>query len=282
MAPAVTICPPMACRGSEPQPPQLMHFVMPVHRGGCIGFDDLRSKGGSMRFVRSKAGIGHRRKFTTPEWALSNASLRQVVLHYMELKVFSKKNISKIKEKDERKRFHSAIQALFDQQEHLQSYIKRCCDAFVAAETAAYKDKLAVQIANLDKRLILATRPETAYQLAVNFYRREMNSTLCAAESEVLTPWGARQIIRRLNLAAISLGFPAPERRLKPPPVPKKRSRPPLKNRSALRGWLPKPHGSHEDRRYARRFACSAACSKERLKRYSALYMRQWREGKTE
>jgi len=210
--PNFVVCPPHAAAGILQDEPQFNHRQMPVHlpdkdeesdgyvRG--LSFDDYR-----MCSIQTHLGGRGGRHQPTPLWTQSNAAVQRVLLAFMEGRVFSKKKCATF-HGNERERFLAVIQRLKKQTASLTVIIGRLCNEFVVTTDPARRKILQTQIQNIDRRLILASRPDVFYEIVVGYYRQRLSSPELAGQlGGVVSPWGIRALLHRMNVYAKRLGY---------------------------------------------------------------------------
>jgi hypothetical protein len=209
-SPRVTLCPPMSARGAMTVKPTFgRQQMLPVHMPeGAYGISFA-----DYNFMQTQNHGGVRgRILQTPEWALNPADVRRVLLHYLEQRAFG---CSKQREKneglDERTRLERVFLKMRAEILMLTTRTDRLCAKYVVETNSSRKATLGRVITGLDRQIILASRPDVFFDLIRLYYSLGLTSVGISEElNGALTPWGARQVIYRLNQTARELGYDVP------------------------------------------------------------------------
>jgi hypothetical protein len=155
-----------------------------------LSFSDF----GSMRV---KTRTGQERRLPTPDWAMNDEKLREVILKYMENRLY----LPSTTEDDatRRERIEAAIVYWMPRRRVL---LKRICGRFTEASKAgdtAQAESLAIQAQCLDSEILMMQRGMMAQitTLLYRYYRVGWNSTQIAEELKIYPP-AVRQILFRM------------------------------------------------------------------------------------
>jgi len=142
------------------------------------------------------------RRLPTPDWAMRDASLREVIAFYLEDRLFVRDRSGTPHERLARCRA-AAVAQLPRKREQLRRLIERYRDLSRLPETptSALK-RLEGQIANIDGDVFLASRlPEIVASVVYGYFRLCWNS-VSVAEYLNIKPCAVRQMIFRMGRAA--------------------------------------------------------------------------------
>jgi hypothetical protein len=214
----ITFCPPMPAKGVYFQKENLSrkpisvrfdsHGVSPESMS-TMSWEDY---GQGVQTRLHLGGLGQRHQ-QTPLWTMNDTDVRRVLLAYLESRIYSKKQQKRIRG-DERKRYVKVMRAMEREAASLCERLKRLVEEYVAhiectgPFCVARRKTLTCIMAGLDRQIILATRADVFHEIIRGFYRVRLNSTeLSQHLGNVVTPYGIRAILHRLNKTAAGLGF---------------------------------------------------------------------------
>jgi hypothetical protein len=217
----ITYCPPGKAKNSDLLSHGALHHVeMPVkmptkHEDGTfdrgLSFQDYES----FQIARHRAGTKH---LAVPPWTLNPKSFGIVVLEFLARRVLSPRERRAFKGTD-RELMYRILAATKNSRAGLEVVINRlCCEFTEHCECTSpfcvkRRKVLNMEIVGTDRQLRLLSRPDVIVNCAHLYYRAGFNSAEVAHElGEIVSPWGVRALICRMNNCARSLGYDAEQR----------------------------------------------------------------------
>jgi len=142
------------------------------------------------------------RRLPTPAWAMNDSALREVIVVYLEDRLFVRDRSGTLHERLARCRA-AAVAQLPRKREQLRRLIERYRDLSRLPETpTSTLRRLEGQIANIDSDILLASRlPEIVASVVYGYFRLCWNS-VSVAECLSIKPCAVRQMIFRMGRAA--------------------------------------------------------------------------------
>jgi hypothetical protein len=133
----------------------------------------------------------------TPEWALDDDQLREVIVGYMERRYFLKQGGGGLLE-----RLARADVAMRQQLPELNALIDRFSREYVAAEDSERKRTLQIRIEGLDTRVRIEEKLVALATSVAYLYHRVKMTSVGVGEELGIKPPLVRQVLYRLNMIA--------------------------------------------------------------------------------
>jgi hypothetical protein len=209
------------------------------HGGNAPAFDNHAFAGRRTKAVSTATGLSfadfgkmhvkrtaklRRRRMPTPEWSMSDNSLREVVVRYLEKRLFIRPSTCSYEQR------LSAIEAKAKKQiPNLVSRLKFLQQLHSGATEESRLRRLQIVIQNIDSQIVLHRRGIAAVILSVAYlyHRMGYDSTTVSNETELKPPC-VREILFRMNNMAIGKPYKAYGKRI------------PSRTRGRLILWTPK------------------------------------------
>ena len=182
----------------------------PVSALTGIAFDDYRSMS-----TRTHKPSGERR-LPTPEWALNDARLREVIVTYLETRAQIGTGTGTL-----RARLGRAMLALRCKKPYFECDLKNLNGYYRHRKRQRVKRSLQIEIEGLDTQIRIAENPALVCAIPYLYYRAQLDSVGVAEELGIKPPH-VRMVLYRMNHIAKQLekGTAAKPARPLPPPVP--------------------------------------------------------------
>ncbi len=150
----------------------------------------------------TKRGLGERR-LPTPDWAVNDEALREVVLKYMESRLYIRRPAEEQDDATRREKIDAAIVYWMPRRRAL---LKRLLYRFTEVSKAgntAKAENLAMEVQILESEILMMERGMLAQIVAVvyRYYRTKLNSVQVAEELKLRSPH-VRQVLFRLSAVA--------------------------------------------------------------------------------
>jgi hypothetical protein len=214
--PRITYCPPMPAQGAVLVRHQsLRRTVLPVHlpnehedgtfdRG--LSFDDFSR-------CQTESHTRGTKHLAVPAWTMNPKSFGIVVLEFLARRVLSPLTRNAFRGTD-RELMYVILAATKNKRAGLEVIVKRLCREFTEHRECTSplcvkrRKVLASEIKNTDRQLRLLSRPDVIVNAAHLYYRNGFSSPEVAHElGGLVSPWGVRALICRMNNTAQSLGY---------------------------------------------------------------------------
>lgn len=177
-----------------------------IHCGGEFTSTGIAFEDYSRMQTRRRKFAGGRR-LDTPEWSLDNRKLREVIVNYLETRVYSKKRRQSIR--------GSLIQRLnavehelrYRRAARLSEIMRKLCNEFVAEKRKPNRDlarlrQLQIEIRNLDTTRRFERSAAAMVAAVVYLYYRAGQDSVSVSTELGITPMHVRQMLWRLNRVA--------------------------------------------------------------------------------
>lgn len=170
-------------------------LIRPASASTCISWADFQTM-----HVNTQAAPFSFRRSETPEWALSDALLREVIVAYLEQRAHIRRITGTTGQ-----RLQYAAAALRERIPKMNAALDSLCRKYMEETDSARKRALQIEIEGLDSAIRVANRgPSVLAAVAYLYFRVGLCSADVAAELE-LKPPHIRQILHRMNEIAEEL-----------------------------------------------------------------------------
>jgi hypothetical protein len=219
-APTFTLCPPADASGGFRWKQCLSAKMLPIsatfHADGevestGISFSDYNFMQTSVHKLSGE------RRLECPDWVLNDVALRRVLVEYLLNRAgIQKKKRDQLHFLSERDSAILAMKLMRGAEERLIERLAKLQDEYAAhikCESPfciVRRKRLRQVISSLDSQICLQREPHRFWKVIFCYYRLKLDSVGTAEECHLI-PCTVRQILRRMNRCAVSLGYAAPE-----------------------------------------------------------------------